>query len=142
MVATGSAYATPLLGSNTNINAAAANAFAGAASFSQGGQGIGGNSTTTVEAADYGDLRIVPPAIAPSINTNVICPMVAQGSKAGSVFFFSGSGTHSPEIVAVCVAWHMKQYDVVERMTCKASKEYREANPLYIDVDGYTRGCE
>jgi len=91
------------------------------------GNVTGGNST--IEAGDYGDLKIVPPAIAPSINTNVICPMVMQGSKAGSVFFFSGSGTHKPDIVAICVAWHMGQTEVVQRMTCNASKEYREANP-------------
>lgn len=78
---------------------------------------------------DYSDLRIVPPAISPNINTNVICPMVMQGSKAGSVFFFSGSGTHAPDIVPICVAWHLGQKDVVERMTCAASKEYAKANP-------------
>jgi hypothetical protein len=89
----------------------------------------GGQVTNSIEAADMGDLRIVPSAIAPSINTGVICPMVMQGSKAGSVFFFSGSGTHAPDIVPICVAWHLGQKDVVEKMTCSASKEYAKANP-------------
>jgi hypothetical protein len=99
-----------------------------------GGQGgVGGNATLNNsynnQAPDLGDLRIVPPAIAPSVSTNIICPMVMQGSKAGSVFFFSGSGTHAPDIVSLCVAWHLGQKDVVEQMTCKASKAYREVNP-------------
>lgn len=100
-----------------------------------GGLGGAGGSVSNVtggsitQNADYGNLRIVPPAIAPSINTNDICPLVMQGSKAGSVFFFSGSGTHAPDIVPICVAYQLKQYEVVERMTCQASKAYREANP-------------
>jgi hypothetical protein len=96
-----------------------------------GGDGgsVGNTSINTVqEAADYSDLRIVPPAIAPNINTNIICPMVMQGSKAGSVFFFSGSGTHAPDIIPICVAWHLKQFEVVERMTCEKSESYRKAN--------------
>lgn len=95
--------------------------------------GVGGNATLNNsynnEASDFGRLRIVPPAIAPSINTNIICPMVMQGSKAGSVFFFSGSGTHEPDIVPICVAWQLEQFEVVERLTCQASEAYRKANP-------------
>jgi hypothetical protein len=95
--------------------------------------GAGGNVGNTTlnnvtEASDYGDLRIVPSAIAPSVMNSVICPMVMQGSKAGSVFFFSGSGTHAPDIVPICVAWHLGQAEVVEKMTCAASAEYRKAN--------------
>lgn len=107
----------------------------GATALSQSGALAGANAVNgnvgvnnTIEAGDYSDLRIVPPAIAPSINTGVICPMVMQGSKAGSVFFFSGSGTHAPDIVPICVAWHLGQKDVVEKMTCAASKEYAKAN--------------
>lgn len=74
-------------------------------------------------------IRNVPTAIAPSVNNSQICPMVMQGSKAGSVFFFSASGTHNPDIVALCVAWHLDQLDVVERITCEASPAYRRANP-------------
>ena len=73
-------------------------------------------------------VRNVPTAIAPSVNNSQICPMVMQGSKAGSVFFFSASGTHNPDIVALCVAWHLDQLDVVERITCEASPAYRRAN--------------
>jgi hypothetical protein len=109
---------------------------AGASALSQAGALAGANAQTgnvgvnnTIQAGDYGDLRIVPPAIAPNVNTSVICPMIVPGSKAASVFFFSGSGTHAPDIVPLCVAWHMGQTDVVERMTCAASKEYAKANP-------------
>jgi hypothetical protein len=68
-------------------------------------------------------------AIAPNVNTNIICPMVMQGSKAGSVFFASASGTHEPSIVAICVAYQLGQYDVVEQMTCDANPSYRKNNP-------------
>lgn len=91
--------------------------------------GAGGSVSYNSEAPDYGDLRIVPPAIAPSVGNNVICPMVSQGSKAGSVFFFSASGTHHPKIVDICVAWHLGQKEVVERMACNSSEAYRAANP-------------
>lgn len=94
-----------------------------------GGVGNGGSATINNQASDYGDLRIVPSAIAPSVVNVNDCPLVMQGSKAGSVFFFSGSGTHSPEIVGLCVAKYLGQKDVMERMTCQASKAYREANP-------------
>jgi hypothetical protein len=123
----------PLVGGNSGANANA-NALGLGVGIGQGGNGgIGGSVGNTTlnavtESGDYRDLRIVPPAIAPSINTNIICPMVMQGSKAGSVFFFSGSGTHEPDIVPLCVAWHLGQKDVVERMACQASEAYRNAN--------------
>lgn len=108
-----------------NTTLQAQQALGGAGGFG----GAGGNVSINNPAPDFGDLRIVPPAIAPSINTSIICPMVMQGSKAGSVFFFSGSGTHAPDIVPLCVAWHLNQKDVVEKLTCQASKEYAKANP-------------
>lgn len=103
-----------------------------------GGTGVGGNvgnvtaspnQSVNVEAGDYGDLKQVPPAIAPSVFNPNTCPIVMQGSAAGSVFFFSGSGTTSPELVAICVAYQLGQTNVVEAMTCNASKAYRQANP-------------
>lgn len=136
-LSTSFAHAT---GNGNNGNTSTANSSANAGAIGLGvGVGIGGNAAggsvgattlnNTTEAGDYSDLRIVPPAIAPGINTNIICPMVMQGSKAGSVFFFSGSGTHKPDIVAICVAWHLGQTDVVQRMTCDADKAYAKANP-------------
>lgn len=120
----------PPTGSNATSNAAA---FAGAAALAGGGTGYGGDVgnislNNTTEAADYGDLRIVPSAIAPNVTTNVICPMVAGGSKAASVFFLSGSGTHKPELVDICVAFHLGQMEVVEQLTCARSEQYRKAN--------------
>lgn len=118
------------IGVGVGVGQGGAGGLGGAGGIGGAGGSVGnvtGGSIT--QNADYDELRIVPPAIAPSINTNVICPMVMQGSKAGSVFFFSGSGTHAPDIVPLCVAWHLGQKDVVERITCQASKAYREANP-------------
>jgi hypothetical protein len=105
-----------------------AKALAGSASYSQGGQGGSISNSYQNQAPDYGDLRIVPSAIAPSINTGVICPMVMQGSKAGSVFFFSGSGTTSPEINAICLAWHSNDKELIHAIACADSSSYRKAS--------------
>ncbi len=82
----------------------------------------------TIEASDYSDLRIVPPAIAPSVTNSVICPIITQGSKAGSVFFFSGSGTTSPNINAICLAWHSNNNALVHAIACNQSSDYKKAN--------------
>ena len=106
-----------------------ATALAGAASYSEGGASSANISNNYQnQAPDFGDLRIVPPAIAPSVNTGVICPIVQQGSKAGSVFFFSGSGTTSPEINAVCLAWHQNDKELIHAIACADSSSYRKAS--------------
>ena len=88
---------------------------------STAGAGLIGSNNNTI--------RNVPTAIAPSVNTSIVCPMVLQGSKAGSVFFISLSGTHQADLVPICVAWHLGQKDVVERIACNASPDYAKANP-------------
>lgn len=130
MALTINANATGLAPQPTAHASAAASAFGVGVGIGQGGAGgQSGSVTSTInQNSDYGDLKIVPSAIAPSVSMNVICPMVQQGSKAGSVFFASVSGTTSAEIVPICVAWQLKQLDVVEKMTCAASKEYALAN--------------
>jgi hypothetical protein len=131
MTANATDRGNPLQGSSANASAIGVGVGVGVGNGGAGGNvgNITPSQSVNVPAPDYGDMRIVPSAIAPSVNTGVICPMVMQGSKAGSVFFFSGSGTHAPDIVPICVAWHLKQMDVVEKMTCAASKEYAKANP-------------
>ena len=52
---------------------------AGGAVGDVSGVGVGGSANFS-NRSDFSDLRIVPPAIAPNINTNIICPMVMQGS--------------------------------------------------------------
>lgn len=105
-----------------------AKALAGAASYSQGGQGGSISNSYQNEASDYGDLRIVPSAIAPNVSSNVICPIVTQGSAAGSVFFFSGSKTTSPDINAICLAWHQNDKDLIHAIACADSSSYRKAS--------------
>lgn len=107
----------------------------GANALSQSGALAGANAvngnvgvSNTIEAGDYSDLRIVPPAIAPNVTNNVICPIINVGSKAGSVFFFSGSGTTSPNINAICLAWHSNNEKLVHAIACNESKEYRKAS--------------
>lgn len=101
-----------------------------AASMLQSQNAYGGSAgvSVNVEGDDYPHIP-VSSAIAPSVTSNVICPIVTPSSKAGSVWFFSGSGTTGTTLNAICVAFHLNQPEVVERMTCQASKEYRDANP-------------
>jgi hypothetical protein len=129
----------PLIGSPVTPIGSRAEANALGLGVGQGGQGgLGGAAVINNEAGNYRDLRIVPPAIAPSVGNNVICPMVAQGSKAASVFFFSGSGTHEPDLVPICIAFHLRQPEVVEAIACAGSKEYRKANGNCVQ-DGETQ---
>jgi hypothetical protein len=86
-----------------------------------------GPVSVSVDGDDYGHIP-VSSAIAPSVSSNVTCPIVTPSSKAGSVWFFSGSGTTGTTLNAICVAFHLNQPQVVEKMTCNASKEYYEAN--------------
>ena len=135
----GGASSSSNASSNASANAGAIGLGVGVGVGTGGTGGNVGNTTlnNTTEAGDYGDLRIVPPAIAPSVSNNIICPMVAQGSKAGSVFFFSGSGTSEPDLVPICIAWHLGQAAVVEAMACAAEPTYRKANANCIQ-DGET----
>ncbi len=81
----------PLTGASANAGAIGVGVGLGVGLGGDGGS-VGNTSVAnTIEAGDYSDLRIVPPAIAPNVTNTVICPIVTQGSKAGSVFFFSGS---------------------------------------------------
>ena len=131
-------------GNNGNTSTSStANSSANAGAVGLGvGVGIGGSATggsvgntnlnNTTEAGDYDDLKIPPLAIAPSVSNTVICPMVSQGSKAVSLWPISLSGTHAPEIVAICVAYHLNQADVVQAIACNQSKEYAKANPACV----------
>lgn len=88
----------------------------------------GGNSIN-VQGDDVTFPKIANSAIAPSVTSNVICPIVSPSSKAGSVWFASASGTTGTTLNAICVAFHLNQPAVVEAMTCNADSAYRKANP-------------
>lgn len=87
----------------------------------------GGNSSTVVQGDDVTFPKIANSAIAPSVSTNVICPMISNGSKAFSVFFLSASGTTGSSINGLCVAYHLQQYDVVKQIACNENAEYKKA---------------
>lgn len=119
-------------GSVTNVNASAtsqsiagAMALSGSASF-----GVGGSANNSVNV-DNGNDRIIPvsSAIAPNLSQNVICPIISPSSHAVQLLILGGSTTGSQKLNSICVAFHLQQFGVVEKMTCKADKAYREANP-------------
>lgn len=92
-----------------------------------GSSTVGGQTVSVIEDHDYPHIP-VSSAIAPSVTSNVVCPIVTPSSKAGSVWFASASGTTGTTLNAICVAFHLNQPAVVEKMACNASKEYYEAN--------------
>ena len=86
--------------------------------------------STLVSETSNNNPRIAPSAIAPSVSQNAECPIVSPASKAGSVFFFSGSGTTGQTINGICVAVYLGEIDIVRKIACSNNREYHEANPL------------
>lgn len=110
-----------------NLNThAGANALAGSASFANGGS-VGNVNAGVTQNADYSDLRIVPPAIAPNASSNVICPMISPRSSAFSVFFLSMSGTTGQSVNGLCVAHHSGQKEMVHQIACDEDGAYKKA---------------
>lgn len=70
----------------------------------------------------------VSSAVAPTVMQSAICPIVSPSSHAVQLLVFGGSTTGGQTLNAECVAWHLGQHDVLERMTCDKSAEYRKAN--------------
>ena len=140
LAVTFNSYATerdqPNGGQATSNAAAGSLAVAGAAALSSSGAlaSSGGGSASvgsvTVNGDDYDAKRIpVSSAIAPSLTQNVICPIITPNSHAVQFLVFGGSTTGTQSLNAICVAYQLKQYIIMEKMTCAASKEYAKANP-------------
>jgi len=91
------------------------------------------NSTgsTYVNVSENQNDHIIPAnsAIAPNIVTSVICPIVSPTSHAVQFLIFGGSTTGSQSLNGICVAYHLGQTDVIEKMACNKDKEYAKANP-------------
>ena len=74
--------------------------------------------------------RIASSAIAPSLSQYSDCPIISPSSKAGSVFFLSGSGTTGQTINGICVAKYLNEIEVMRKIACSNSRDYHDANPL------------
>jgi len=86
----------------------------------------GGNTLTEV---DNDTDMPASSAISPSVGTANDCQIATPSSKAMSVFVFSASGTTGVTYNDLCFAYKTGQYDVAEKLMCKYSKNYAEANP-------------
>lgn len=127
-------YGNPLQGSSSSANSSAIAIQGQSQNNAVNVQGASngaisnGNGDVTLQN-NYDSERIpVSSAIAPSLTQNVICPIVTPNSHAVQFLFFGGSTTGTQSLNAECVAWHLKQYDVLEKMTCEKSEAYRKAN--------------
>jgi len=90
----------------------------------------GGSVGNTSVNVDTGNDRIIPvsSAIAPNVNTSVICPIISPTSHAVQFLVFGGSTTGSQTLNGICVAYHLGQTNVVEKIACNTNAEYRKAN--------------
>lgn len=91
------------------------------------GTGTGGNASVDIEGDSYDIPKLAPSAFAPSVSQGTICPIVSPSSKAGSVFFFSGSGTTGTTVNGICVAWLSKDTELVHQIACDEDSGYRRA---------------
>ncbi len=112
---------------STNANAGAV-ALSGSISSATGGSASNGNTSAYVGGYDA-EKNAVHSAIAPSITQNAICPIITPNSHAVQFLVFGGSTTGTQSLNAICVAYHLGQTVVVERMACNADAAYRKANP-------------
>jgi hypothetical protein len=85
-----------------------------------------GNSVT-VEGDSVDIPKIASTAVAPSVSQGTTCPVISPSSKAGSVFFFSGSGTTGVTVNGICVAWHEGDKELVHQIACDSDANYRRA---------------
>ena len=95
------------------------------------GQSQNQNQTGSTATADIHTSmpRVAPSAIAPSVSQYSDCPIVSPASKAGSVFFLSGSGTTGATINGICVAMYLGEIDVMRKIACSNNRDYHDANP-------------
>jgi phage tail sheath gpL-like len=113
-----------------------ATAIAGAQALSiSGALALGGGASvqtgaTSVNVSENQNDHIIPvaSAIAPNIHTSVDCPIISQSSHAVQLLVFGGSTSGTTSVNPICVAYHLGQTAVVEKMACKY-KEYADANP-------------
>ena len=97
---------------------------AGAAALSGSSSNSTGGST---EFHDRLQIPATPSAIAPSVSQYDPCPILTPMSSAHSILIYSESKTLPPELNAICLAYHLKQFDLVQVLGCNLNKSYREA---------------
>jgi hypothetical protein len=103
----------------------------GSSQASTGSSTSSGGNVGSITVEQKANDRIIPvnSAIAPSVTSNLICPIITPTSMAASILIASWSGTTGSTVNAICVAYNLHQMDVVERMVCNTDKEYAKANP-------------
>ena len=107
-----------------STSTAGANALSSTVSGATGGYSSNGDMSVSLD----NEKPAVSSAIAPSLTQNVICPIITPNSHAVQFLVFGGSTTGTQSLNAICVAYHLKQYEILEQMTCAKSAEYRKAN--------------
>jgi hypothetical protein len=110
----------------------------GGVSSQSGAQSIAGavagssaliSGSTSLNVSENQNDHIIPvsSAVAPSVASNTICPIISPSSHAVQFLVFGGSTTGSSTVNPICVAYHLNQHEVMEKMACKF-KEYADAN--------------
>ena len=83
---------------------------------------------TSLSSVSNSRLQIpaAPSAIAPSVAQYDPCPVVSPKSHGFSTFLGGYSATDGVSMNAICIAWHLKQFDMVQAMACELP-EYKKA---------------
>ncbi len=86
-------------------------------------------NSDSISSIHYSNKRNpVSSAIAPAVDVNIICPVITVGGHAVQFIGFGGSTTGKANVNAICMAYHLGQVDVVEKMLCNTDVEYKKAN--------------
>ena len=86
-------------------------------------------NSDSVSSIHYSNKRNpVSSAISPAVDVNIICPVITVGGHAVQFIGFGGSTTGKANVNAICMAYHLGQIDVVEKMLCATDVEYKKAN--------------
>ena len=112
---------------------AAAAAFGGSATAyggTGGSGGVGGNATGgSVNFEQNAERPAASSAFAPPVGTSNDCQIATPQSRGFSVLIASASWTASVDYNDLCYAYKRGQFDVADKLMCKKSKDYAEANP-------------
>jgi hypothetical protein len=101
--------------------------------FGTGGNGTGGNASTTIK--DRLQIPFTPSAVAPNVNPATGCDLSVVGSSAKSLPIYSESeaGQKHVVVLGLCVCYTMK--DQVEKnacvhnYTCESDPVYKKIHP-------------
>lgn len=107
----------------TNFGKAPAGSSASANASANAIGGAGGDATGTLRGGSQRNMLMMLPgsasAVAPDVQSNIICPMILPKSKAKQNILFGSSEAEGYSVVSICVAHHLKDEQQVRALMCQ-----------------------